>query len=103
MGDLAQVMDDNHNPIPNALAPGVSQDVAFDGSVQSTAFISGTRMVRLVATQACRIAFGVDPTAGAAGLLLPANVVEYFKTHSGYKVAALKQSSAGSLNVTELG
>jgi hypothetical protein len=103
MGDLAQQLDDNHHPIPRALAPGTSQDVSFDASAQSIAFAAGTRMVRLCATQPCRVAFGSNPTAGATDLLLPANTVEYFKATDGQKIAALKQSSAGTLNIVELG
>lgn len=103
MGELAQTLDDNHFPIPGALTPGASQDVTFDSATQSTAFPAGTRLVRLVATQTCRVAFATNPTAGAADMLIPANVVCFFKATDGQKLSALKESSSGKLNVTVFG
>lgn len=81
-----------------------NQTVSVSGTsaAVATAFGAGTSILRLVSTTACFIKFGAAPTATASDMLLPANVVEYFGTTPGVKVAALQQSSAGTLYVTEM-
>lgn len=82
------------------ITPGTSQKVAFDASQQSAA-ITGT-VVRVVSTTDCHLAFGANPTAVADGTcwFLPAGSVEYFRITSGSKIAAVKDSAAGTLFIT---
>ena len=83
---------------------GASQDVAYTGSsAASAAFGAQTDKVRLVATTDCRIRISDGtPTAVATDSYLPALAAEYFTVTPGQKVAAIQQSSAGTLNVTEI-
>lgn len=86
-----------------AIAPGLTQNVAFTTATASTAFNASTTIVRVVATAACYIRFGVAPTAVIGDLYLPVDKPEYFQVTGGYKVSALQVGSGGILNVTEIG
>ena len=83
---------------------GTSQDVSYTASsAASAAFGSQTYKVRLLATTDCRVRIGDGtPTAVAADTYLPALSVEYFTVTPGQKVAAIRQSADGTLNVTEI-
>jgi hypothetical protein len=77
--------------IPAGQEPATAeQQVAIGGgSVQSAAFASTTRFVRLHADAACRIAFGVNPTAAGTSRRLAAGQTEYFGVIGGQKVAVI--------------
>lgn len=80
----------------------VAQVRSFDGtSKQSNAFAATTTRIRLVASQHCYIAFGANPTADNTGIMLIANVPEFFGVLPGEKVAALQVSSGGNLSIAE--
>ena len=66
--------------------PLAEQSLAMSST--STAFNANTRLVRLCADEACRVAFGTTPTAGATSMKLQAGATEYFGVpiSSGYKV-----------------
>jgi len=91
--------------------PGVTQIIAFDGSVGAiNKFAPGTFQLRLVANSACcyRIGDGAQ-TATTADAFLPANTVEYVTVTPGQNIAAIKAASnglvtatAGTLWITEL-
>ena len=86
-----------------ALRLGAPQNVTIGGfSHQSTAFAASTEIIRIVATVACWIEVGLNPTATDTKTYLPAGVVEYLNTQGGWKIAALQAASAGTLNVTEI-
>lgn len=86
-----------------AIFQGDSQNISFNAtSTQSTAVGADTRIVRLVATKACYIKIGSNPTAAAStSMLLPADVFEYIGVRPGDKVAVIQLAEAGVLNVTE--
>jgi len=84
------------------LKPGTSQDVNFDGSVQSNTLSSTTRIVRLCPTMDCRVAFGTDPTATATSMFIPGLSEVYVEVVGGTKIAAIKESTAGKLNIVEM-
>ena len=63
---------------------------------------AGVSVVRLVATSACHIKVAVTPVATTSDMLLPANTVEYIAIAPGQKVAAIQNSAAGTLHVTEM-
>lgn len=83
---------------------GASQDVTISGTSAQSAAI-GTAggsnvLVRVVATTACRILEGSNPTAVATSTLLPAGVVEYLEVTAGNKIAGIQESAGGKLNIT---
>jgi hypothetical protein len=90
---------------------GITQTIAFDGSVGATnKFAPGTFQLRLAANAACcyRIGDGAQ-TATTADVFLPANSVEYVTVTPGQSIAAIKAASnglvtatAGTLWITEL-
>lgn len=73
----------------------------------NTAQPNYVEVVRLCSTVDCWIAFGSAPVAvaasGAASILLPAGVVEYFDIPAGQKVAGIVASGTGSLSVAKMG
>jgi len=93
--------DDLNSETIQCVGIGAAQAVSFDGSTQSTATSTNTRIVRLVSTTACHVAFGSNPTATTSSTYLPAGSVEYFKIKGGDKIAAIKNTAAGSLYITE--
>lgn len=70
-------------------------------SAQSSAITTGSGIIR-IATKGCEahIKFGTNPTATTSDLLIPANVVEFFKFTSGEKVAFIRSaSSTGDISI----
>lgn len=95
----------NPNNTFDAIAPGVSQKLAFTGTsaAAATGFSANVSVVRLVATAACHVAFGTAPTAIADGtcVYLPPNVPHFFAVNPGDKVAAIQDTAGGNLFITE--
>lgn len=92
-------------PFPNYTGRlGTAQEITVGAAsvALTNAFGTGVRMVRLVATNACRIAFGASPTAVATSAYLPAGVPEVFTVNPGEKVAVIQESVAGKLSVVEI-
>lgn len=58
-------------------------------AVQSAAFSDTTKFIRVHADTACRIAYGVDPTATGAHRRIPANGTEYFGVRAGHKISVI--------------
>lgn len=85
---------------------GVSQNVsvAVASAAVTNAFGANTFEIRVVSTTNCWLSFGASPTASAAAnnVYLPANVVEYYHVNPGQKVAAIRDSADGTLNVAEM-
>jgi len=61
------------------------------GSLQSTAFKSNTRLVRIHndSTSPCAYRFGTNPTAVVGDARMAANQTEYFQVMPGDKVAVI--------------
>jgi hypothetical protein len=57
--------------------------------LQSSAFGSRTKLVRIETDSICSIAFGSNPTATTARMRMAADTVEYFVVNSGDKVAVI--------------
>ena len=87
-----------------AASPSTTQTITTSGSSAATsnAVATSTRLVRIVATEDVHIAFATAPTATTSNPFLPAKQVEYFKITGGDKVAAIQNSSAGVVYVTEM-
>jgi hypothetical protein len=89
----------------DAARPGVSQDVAIGvASVQATNAIStGVSAVRMVATSACYVATGANPTATKpGGFRLAPSFPEIFRVYAGEKVAVIQDAAGGTLTITEM-
>lgn len=86
-----------------ATAPVTVQNVSYSTATQSAAFNAATKCVRLVASTGCYVLFGSNPTATTAnGSRLVTDTPEYFAVNAGDKLSVIQQTSAGSLNVTEM-
>ena len=75
------------------MKPAASQLFSFTTSTQSAAFDEATRLVRVIADADVILEFGVNPTALATGIKVPAGTVEYFEVNPGDKVAAYDGTS----------
>ena len=83
-GGLAQIGEE----------PGITQTpVAFTAATPSAAFADDTKMIRIIATANCNLAFGKSPVATANDMLVIANTVEYFGVKEGDKVSVYDGSS----------
>jgi hypothetical protein len=84
----------NFDAMP-CIQPNPAADVvlAVTGTSAQTAPLTAV-LVRLVATVACHIAVGSNPTATTGNLYLPAGTPEYFLIDSGQKIAAVKATGA---------
>ena len=67
----------------------VQQLPVVSQSSQSSAFVDGTTFVRVHSSEACRVAFGANPTADATSMRLAPNSTEFFGVRSGHKVAVI--------------
>lgn len=84
---------------------GASQDVVTGASsATSTAFGATTYQVRLACTSAVRyrVVEAAGGTALATDTLLIPNWIEYVTVSPGQKIAAIQDSAAGKLNITEM-
>lgn len=86
----------------DALRPGTAQTVSFTAT-SAASTVLGSKMVRVVATTNCWITLGTSPTAVAdTGMLLVAGWPERIVVNAGEKIAVLRQTADGVLNITEL-
>ena len=69
-------------------------------SAQSSAIITGSGLIRIaVKGTHAHVAFGSNPTATEENLMLPPDHVEIFAFKSGEKVAFIKTSGTGEINI----
>ncbi len=95
------VSDSNGRSVP-AVRPGATQNVAIgSSSVQSTALGASTTLVRALATVDCWLAFGSNPTATTSGYLLVAGMENFIPVTAGSKIAVIRASVDGTLNIVE--
>jgi hypothetical protein len=88
----------------------VAYNAAAGASVQSAAFASQTRFIRVLAVgvvsasiDGVRIAIDTSPTATATSALIAVNFPEIFKVTPGQKIAVLgNNTGTGTVNVIEL-
>jgi hypothetical protein len=90
----------------DASRQGVSQEITT-GAASATVtnpFGNETYHIRIATTAACRfrVVESTGGTAVATDTLLPANWVEYINVTPGQKIAAIQESAAGKLNITEM-
>lgn len=87
--------------------PGASYTITTvtTGSTPTASAVStGVKVVRLVASTQCHVAIGVSPTAAVAtGMVVLANAIpEYFKVNPGEKIAAIADTTGGTLYISEM-
>lgn len=100
MSRLVSGDHDKHFPAP--YLKNESQKISFNGtSAQSSAFGSGTTLVRCYSAVACYIARGVNPTASATTIYWPAGLLDYVGVLPGEKIAVIQESSAGTFHISE--
>jgi len=76
------------------MGPGAAtQAVTYTTSTQSVALGADSNLVRVIADADVYIAFGLNPTATANSIRVPADTVEYFGVHPLDKVACYDGSS----------
>lgn len=87
----------------DAIYPGVTQAVTYDGSTQTTNAVGAhTTVVQVTCTTAAFVAIAPNPTASSTnGAYVPANTPVKFGINPGDKVAAIKVASGGTMYVTE--
>ena len=84
---------------------GITQNVSFTAtSAQSSAFGDNTQGVYISADQVCWVLQGVDPTADTTGgaTRLPADSILFWGVSPGEKIAVIRDSADGTLNITEI-
>lgn len=90
----------------SALRQSTSQDITTGASsaTVANAFGSQTYCIRLCATAAVRyrVVEAAGGSAVATDTLLPAGVVDFIVVTPGQKIAAIQDTAAGKLNVTEM-
>ncbi|MDE5451324.1 hypothetical protein GWE18_00340 [Bradyrhizobium sp. CSA112] len=86
--------------------PGTSQDITTGAASATLAnpFGSETFQVRLCTTTTCRyrVVEAAGGTAVATDTLLHPDQLEYITVTPGQKIAAIQETAAGKLNVTEM-
>lgn len=81
---------------------GPAQEVAIGAaSAQSAALNALTTSVVLTSNVACRIAYGLNPTALTTSALLPANYPFPVSAIGGMKFAVIQETGAGKLSIQE--
>lgn len=91
--------------VQGAFLISVNQTVAYDGSVQSAALNSQTKLVRMLALTDAFIATGSsNPTASSSTMFLKAGLWHYLPVTAGlgWKIAGIKHTTASSLYIQEL-
>ncbi len=76
--------------------------VTSTSATHTTAFQTGTNVVRVQGTVNMHIKFGNSPTATTSEMKLAPGLPEYFVVTPGQKVAAIRTTTSGSLYVTEV-
>ena len=93
------------NYIVNRIDPDFTSEThTVDGtSAQSSAITTGAGLIRIAdkGTHA-HVAFGSNPTADGENFLINADTVEIFSFISGEKVAFIKTSGTGEINICAL-
>lgn len=92
ISEYSNLARDGRNDIIQAGAepPQAQQQVAITaGSVQSSAFGTTTRFLRVHTDAAARVEIGVNPTAAATSRRMAAGATEYFGAIPGQKIAVI--------------
>ena len=81
---------------------GVSQTViVLSGtSQQSSGLANNTTLIRVTSTENVYVAYGENPTATSASMLMLAGT-EYFSVEPGSKIAVLQAGSGGTFQIYE--
>ena len=80
--------------LPCAVEPALANQTTTPAAThsESSAFGSGTHLVRLVCNSSCSIKFGQSPVATASSTFLPSGVPEYFVVQPGHALSCITNS-----------
>lgn len=83
---------------------GTTQKIAYTDTagVIASGVGADTKLVRIWCSTDAHVAVGAAPTADTDDMPVSAGIPEYFAIDPGQKVSAVRQSSSGTLYVTEL-
>ena len=95
--------DENGIPI-ECLRPKSTTALAFSGTAQATSEYTKTIIVRLSCTEDCHVEISRTAAADVSNtsMFLPAGSIEYFYVFAGDYVAAIQNSTTGTLYITEM-
>ena len=86
--------------------PGVSQNVAYTGTHGriANAISDHIFLVRVVLTTSGHIKIGNEGNLAAttSDIYMPAGIPEYFAVRPGEKISAIRETSSGTMHVTEI-
>jgi hypothetical protein len=91
ISEYTRMPTDTRVSVPAGAEPAIATHVVAigAGSVQSAAFNTNARFIRLHTDAICSVAFGANPTATADSCRLAANQTEFFGVLPGHKVAVI--------------
>lgn len=91
---IGQAVDRNGMFLPMGWTPPITEQVVSitNASVQSAAFNTNTKFVRVHVDALCSIAFGASPTATVNTARMAANTTEYFAVTAGQKLAVIENT-----------
>ena len=96
------VKDSNGVGVP-AGTWGAAQNRSTSASSQQSSAVGGsTTLVRLAATEDCYVRLGADPTAEVGDSLVFGGSEVTVGITPGHKIAAIRRTTDGILNITEL-
>lgn len=89
---------------PTTFLHGATHEITTSGTSTQTSIAVGeqTRQVRIATTADAHVVRGKNPTATTSDAIFFASSVEYMDIKPGEKVAAIQNSAAGVVYVTEL-
>jgi hypothetical protein len=96
------VKDSNGVGVPAGTWGAAQNRSTGSSSAQSSAVGSTTTLVRLAATEDCYVKIGADPTAAAGDPLVFGGSEVTVGITPGHKIAAIRRTTDGILNITEL-
>lgn len=95
--------------LADSYRPVLNQPMPFDSTsrpITTYNVAQFVRVLRIVCTQSCFIAFGPSGTtpfaSAATGMFLPANVPEYVDARSNERISVVRDTANGTLYVTEM-
>ena len=82
--------------------PGLGENLSFTGTSAQSAVRRGG-VYSLCPTQTCYIQVGTSPTAtvGSGSMRIPANTLVYITLHAGERIAAIRETTDGILNIAQ--
>lgn len=84
-----------YRPVPGT---GASENRSFTSTSAQSGELRGG-IYAISADQTCYIALGSNPTATTTSMRIPANVLLYIQVEPNERIAALRETTDGTLNI----